>query len=159
MSEWPEGWFREPQGGSRSPGDPGQADSPTVRVPAGPAARGGAPARPAAGGGWPTQPPPHRVASSGGAAGRAPGTAAPGTAAAGTAAAGAAAAAGGSHGSRNGTGRRGLRPRRVFAIIGIVIALLLVAIVGTYFYFNGKLDRKNVLVDYAGPPPPPGRTG
>ena len=59
--------------------------------------------------------------------------------------------AGGSHGSRNGTGRRGLRPRRVFAIIGIVIALLLVAIVGTYFYFNGKLDRKNVLVDYARP--------
>ncbi len=141
MSEWPEGWFREPPGGSRSSGNPGQADSPTVQVPAGPAARRGAPARSAAGGGWPAQPPPHRVASSGGAAGSAAGAAAAG-----------AAAAGGGHGSLNGTGRRGLRPRRIFAIIGIVIALLLVAIVGTYFFFNGKLDRKNVLVDYSGRP-------
>jgi LCP family protein required for cell wall assembly len=118
----------------KSSGNPGQADSPTIQVPASPAARGGAPARSAAGGGWPAQPPPHRVASSGGVPG-------------------AAVAGGGSgRGSLNGPGRRGLRPRRVFAIIGIVIALLLVAIVGTYFFFNGKLDRKNVLVDYSSRP-------
>ena len=158
MSEWPEGWFREAPGGSSPSGNPGQADSPTVRVPAGPAARSGDPARPAAGGGWPAQPPPHRVAAAGGAAGSAPGMAAgsgAGAAALGGAAAGGTAAGGtaaGGGGSRNGTGRRGLRPRRVFAIIGIVIALLLVAIVGTYFFFNGKLDRKNVLVDYSGRP-------
>jgi LCP family protein required for cell wall assembly len=141
MSEWPEGWFREPPGGSKSSGNPGQADSPTVQVPAGPAARSGAPPRSAAGGGWPAQPPPHHVASSGGAAGSAAGAAGAG-----------AAAAGGGRGSLNGTGRRGLRPRRIFAVIAIVIALLLVAIVGTYFFFNGKLDRKNVLVDYSGRP-------
>ena len=149
MSEWPEGWFRESPGGSSPSGNPGQGDSPTVRVPAGPAARSGVPPRSAAGAGWPAQPPPHRVASSGGAAGSAPGSATAG-----------AAAPGGGRGGQGGTGRRGLRPRRILAIIGIVIALLLVAIVGTYFFFNGKLDRKNVLVDYAaGLPRPPGRTG
>ena len=86
------------------------------------------------------------MASSGGAA-RAPAPRArPATA-------GAAAPGGGRGGAAgNGTGRRRLRPRRIFAIIGIVIALLLVAIVGTYFFFNGKLDRKNVLVGYAGRP-------
>ena len=136
MSEWPEGWFREPSGTGRSSGNPGQADSPTVQVPAGPAARSGTPARSAAGGGWPAQPPPHRVLSSGGAGGGAAG----------------AAVAGGGRGGLDGTGRRGLRPRRIFAIIAIVIALLLVAIVGTYFFFNGKLDRKSVLVDYSSRP-------
>ena len=140
MSEWPEDWFREPPGGSKSSGNPGQADNPTVQVPAGPAARSGAPARPAAGGGWPAQPPPHRVASSGGAAGSAAGAAPAGS------------GRGSLTGTGTGTGRRRLRPRRIFAIIAIVIALLLVAIVGTYFFFNGKLDRKNVLVDYSGRP-------
>src|SRR5450755_423519 len=138
MSEWPEGWFREPPGTGKSSGNPGQADSPTVQVPAGPAARGGSPASPAAGGGWPAQPPPHRGASSGGPAGSAR-TATP-------------AVAGGGRGSLNGGRRRGRRPRRIFAIIAVVVALILVAIVGMYFYFNGKLDRKNVLVDYAGRP-------
>jgi LCP family protein required for cell wall assembly len=149
MSEWPEGWFRSAPGTGNSPGSPGQADSPTVQVPAGPAARSGAPARPAAGGGWPAQPPPHREAPAGQAiAGQA---AAPGQAAYSGGAAGSAIAAGG--GRLNGTGRRRrLRPRRIFAVIAIIVALLLVAIVGTYFYFNGKLDRKNVLVDYAGRP-------
>jgi LCP family protein required for cell wall assembly len=137
MSEWPEGWFREPSGSGRSSGNPDQADSPTIRVPASPAARGGSPARPAAGGGWPAQPPPHRVPPSGASAGSAAGAAAPPRA---------------GRGGLAGGGRRGRRPRRIFAIIAIVIALLLVAIVGTYFFFNGKLDRKNVLVDYSGRP-------
>jgi LCP family protein required for cell wall assembly len=137
MSEWPEGWFREPPGTGKSSGNPDQADSPTVQVPAGPAARGGSPARSAAGGGWPAQPPPRRVAPAGASAGNAAGAAAP---------------AGTGRGRPNGGGRRGRRPRRIFAIIAVIIALILVAIVGLYFYFNGKLDRRNVLVDYAGRP-------
>jgi len=87
------------------------------------------------GGGWPAQPPAHGTST---------GRDAPG---------GSGGALGGAAGGGpGGSGRRWLRPRRIVGIIAIVIALLLVAIVGMYFYFNGKLDRKNVLVNYAGRP-------
>ncbi len=57
-------------------------------------------------------------------------------------------------GSRGSGWRRWLRPRRIFAVIAVLICLILVGSVATYFYFDSKLTRKNVLVDYAGRPTP-----
>ncbi len=37
-------------------------------------------------------------------------------------------------------------------MLGLVIVVLLAATVSTYFYFNSKLHRSNILVDYAGRP-------
>jgi LCP family protein required for cell wall assembly len=47
---------------------------------------------------------------------------------------------------------RWLRPRRIFGVLALVIALLLAGTVGTYFYLNSKLNRSNILVDYSGRP-------
>ena len=45
-------------------------------------------------------------------------------------------------------------------MLALVIALLLAATVGTYFYLNSKLNRSNILVDYPGRPSPArARTG
>ena len=49
-------------------------------------------------------------------------------------------------------GRRWLRPRRIFGVIAVIVALLLVAGIGTYFYLNSKLTKANILVDYASRP-------
>jgi LCP family protein required for cell wall assembly len=57
-----------------------------------------------------------------------------------------------SGGRFSGGWRRWLRPRRVMAIIGLLVVVILVASAGTYFYLNSKLTRSNVLVDYAGRP-------
>jgi LCP family protein required for cell wall assembly len=39
-------------------------------------------------------------------------------------------------------------------VLALVIALLLAATAGTYFYLNSKLNRGNILVDYPGRPTP-----
>ena len=52
----------------------------------------------------------------------------------------------------SGRGRRWLRPRRILAIIALVVVVLLVLSGVTYFYLNSKLTRSNVLVDYPGRP-------
>jgi LCP family protein required for cell wall assembly len=52
----------------------------------------------------------------------------------------------------SGRGRRWLRPRRILAIIALVVVVLLVISGVMYFYLNSKLTRANVLVDYAGRP-------
>jgi LCP family protein required for cell wall assembly len=149
MNEWPEGWFRGAPGGSQ--GTPGAGD-PTVGLPAGarPPGRGMPGPGGAAGGqahsSWPDQPPDR---SSG--RGRGSGTGAPPR-------------AGGPSGYRpsampggpgrpgtglGGGGRSGLRPRRIFGVLAVLVALLLVAGVAEYFNLNGRLDKKNVLVDYS----------
>jgi LCP family protein required for cell wall assembly len=142
MSEWPEGWFRDNAGAGGSSDDPGHTDSPTAHVPVGPVGpagpAGAAAGRPAGGGAWPAQPPPRSPAGTGRSAPA--GSGAP------------PATAGAAPGSPGGGGRRWLRPRRIIAILAVVIALILVATVGMYFYFNGQLARKDVLVDYAGRP-------
>jgi LCP family protein required for cell wall assembly len=147
MSEWPEGWFRD--GKAAAGGEPGAGDQ-TVSIPAGQPdvtdARGqyhvrryesAGQAGPSDGqgaappGAWPEQPPPtsrpswSRPRRSG-----VPGL--PGV-----------------------TGwRRWLRPRRIGAVLAVVIALILVGGVASYFYLNSKLTRQNVLVSYAGRPAP-----
>ena len=54
--------------------------------------------------------------------------------------------------SGRGGGRRWLRPRRILAIIALVVVVVLVLSGVMYFYLNSKLTRANVLVDYAGRP-------
>ncbi len=181
MGEWPDNWFRDGQepadggrGGSDASGDK------TVSIPsnqhpggqyqvrqypgagqgaggqgaggqsaAGQGAAGQRPAPPP--GGWPQQPP---VSSAGGrlatalarlAASYGGGLAAP---------ARSPARPGGPGGTRSGGGRRWLRPRRIVTVLAVIVALLLVAGVGTYFYLNSKLTRGNILVDYSGRPSP-----
>jgi LCP family protein required for cell wall assembly len=57
-------------------------------------------------------------------------------------------------GGAGGTGgwRRWVRPRRIFTGLAVLIVLILVGTVITYVTLNGKLDKRNVLVDYAGRP-------
>ncbi|HEY7145032.1 MAG TPA: LCP family protein [Streptosporangiaceae bacterium] len=141
MSEWPEGWFRDGQNaGGTAGGLPGSSardnragpvfsDLPTVAGEApGSSRRAAAGFGPPADSAWPEQPPSHGSPAS--------------------------RHGGGLGGPAGYGGRRGWRPRRILAIIAVIVALLLVAVVGLYFYFNGKLDRKNVLVGYAGRPAP-----
>jgi LCP family protein required for cell wall assembly len=59
---------------------------------------------------------------------------------------------GGTGRTRRGAGRRWLRPRRIVAVLCALVALLLVAASGGYFYLNSQLIRKNVLVNNAGRP-------
>ena len=156
MSEWPEGWFRD-GGAGRPSGTPGAAGpgEPTASVP-GPshgAGRGQPPdswrrvrVRPARFrqrlAGSSRRPAPARSSPRAGRAAASGPCRAPGRVAA---AAGAGVPGG---------GRRGLRPRRIIAILALVIVVVIVATVGMYFYLNSKLIRIDVLVDYSGRPAP-----
>jgi LCP family protein required for cell wall assembly len=179
VNEWPTGWFREdkpraPQGGNgtpgaaagneapgdKTPGDmtpgenahpagseatvgasgaPGAANDPTVRLSAGSAAsRAGGVGGVAGdlgyastgtqvpGGPWPDQPP--LRSAPGTPRGRGPVT-------------------------RGGGGRR-RRPRLrlVLAFLAGLVVVLLILVIGGYFYLDGKLHRSSVLVSYAGQP-------
>jgi LCP family protein required for cell wall assembly len=102
-------------------------------------------------GGWPQQPP---VSSAGGPAGYGSGAAGRSYGGGLAAPARSPARPGGPGGTRAGGGRRWLRPRRIVTVLAVIVALLLVAGVGTYFYLNSKLTRGNILVDYSGRPSP-----
>jgi LCP family protein required for cell wall assembly len=176
VNEWPTGWFREdkpaaPQDGNAMPGaaggsaaagsaaagsaasgsaaaggasgTAGAANDPTVRLPAGAGAGGsshgaGGSGYPAGGASyagtatgapanpWPSQPPPRS----------APGRLPQGSPTYGRG------------------GRRTRRPRlRLFlAFLAGLVVVLLILVIGGYFYLDGKLHRSNVLVSYAGQP-------
>jgi LCP family protein required for cell wall assembly len=135
MSDYPDNWFRDdPRRPAGSPGSPGGGD-PTEALPRHGAPAGGA-RQPGYSppGGWPSQPP-----------SRSPGT--PGTGYPGTGYPPPPAGPGGPR-----SGRRRLRPRRILAIIGALVALLLVGLVIFYFYLDGQLSKRNVLVDYSSRP-------
>jgi LCP family protein required for cell wall assembly len=148
MNEWPEGWFRDGGGAggpSRPPGAAGPGE-PTAHVP-GPGYGAGAgrspgswgasaSARPGSGSAWPEQPPVHSARGSQ----RAVPRTRPG---------------GGGRGAGSaGGGGRWLRPRRIFAIIALLLVVVIVGSVGMYLYVNSKLVRADVLTDYAGRPAP-----
>ncbi len=146
MSEWPEGWFKDGAGAGNSSPAPGAAAAgePTAPVPgsAYPPGGGRLPgAHPGAGGhpggarsgsAWPEQPPIHGSARGGQVSSWAPGD--------------------GGFGGAGGWRQGWLRPRRILAVIGAVIAVIIVATVGMYFYVNSKLVRSDVLVSYTGRP-------
>ncbi len=144
MSEYPDNWFRG-GGAGNSPGVPGGASASaggdsTIQVPgsAYPPTAAGLPGASPGGGStpgsaWPEQPPVYggqRGALGGWAAG----------------------SGSGGSGGWSGWRQRWLRPRRISAVIGVVIALIIVATVGMYFYVNSKLVRQDVLVSYTGRP-------
>jgi len=144
VNEWPTGWFRKDKpaaaaGGAS--GTPGSANDPTVRLPAGSGAGGssygaGSSSYGAGGPGyastatgvpanpWPNQPPTRS------APGRLP------------------------RGSAAYSGRRPRRPRLrlLLAFLAGLVVVLLILVIGGYFYLDGKLNRSNVLASYAGQP-------
>jgi LCP family protein required for cell wall assembly len=154
MGEWPDDWFRDGRADAASASDAAGAGDKTVSVPPAqhpggqyqvrqypgdPAGAGHRAASPP--GSWPDQPPLSGPAGPGARGGVSAPVYSPGR-------------TWGPGGPQGPRWRRWLRPRRVFGIIAVIIALLLVASVGTYFYLNSKLHRSNILVNYAGRPTP-----
>ena len=151
MNEWPAGWFRDGAAADDSPPGASAGDQ-TVRISRGADQGSGsgwpdspaAASRPAAAGvdrdaataAWPAQPPARTPARP---PARTPRPAAGGAGLRGSAA-----------GPRG--GRRWLRPRGIMAVIAVLLVLVLVGVVGMYFFLNSKLNRRNVLVSYAGRP-------
>ena len=163
MNEWPTGWFRgdkpaAPNDGNAMPGAaggsaaagnaaaaggaptaaglPGMGNDPTVRMSAGPGAGGsgypggGGSGYTATGTGapanpWPSQPP---VRSAPGGRIRTP------------------------HAYSGGRRPRRPRPRLRLAFLAGLVVILLILVIGGYFYLDGKLNRSNVLVSYSGQP-------
>src|SRR5580700_879108 len=179
MGEWPEGWFRDgraPDDPSAADGGRARSADETVGIPApqhpggqyragqygaGPGASGQAAGRQGASppaGAWPSQPPVSSAAGTYGSGGSYGSGYAQG--ASGSGRGGGSVATPTPFPSRTGgpglpgtsRGRRWLRPRRIFGVLALVVALVLAVTAGTYFYLNSKLDRSNILVDYPGRP-------
>ena len=141
MTDWPDDWFRESAGAT--PGaQPGHGPAPRPGSPGGfsaeptqqlPYRSGGASAAGPPGGGWPSQP-----------SARTARPAAP------------PATAGGDGYGYPGYGpqgyRRWLRPKRIAGILAVLLSIVIVGSVITYFYLDSKIARKNILVDYKGRP-------
>lgn len=173
MTDWPDDWFRDASAaGAKQPSSgpepargtaatanaAGSNAEPTVQLPHRSAGAGAGPAAPSAGpglggpggpvsagalgapaGGWPAQPAvrtPSRPA-------RLPLTRRGG-------------GAGGRFGGYIGPPgwRRWLRPRRILAVLAVLLSIAIIGSVATYFYMDSKLTRKNILVDYARRPAP-----
>jgi LCP family protein required for cell wall assembly len=134
MSEFPEGWFRPGSGAAGDPPAAGSQDA-TARIPGAAAPYGGASKQDASR--WPAQPPTRNHGRGGrgpadwlGSAGSAGRLGVPGA----------------------GGGRQWLRPRRIIAVLAVLMSVVLILAIGTYFFLDSKLTHKNVLVDYAGRP-------
>jgi LCP family protein required for cell wall assembly len=166
MTEWPDDWFRDgaqPAGGQAGSGQAGGGQAggsvsadPTVQLPVGSAGAGypapgqsagipqgaGAPGAgaPGAGSGWPDQPP----ARTTGRPTRGPyGPGPDGT--------------GNSRPGGTGTGsgwRRWLRPKRIVAVLAVLLSLAIIGSAISYFYLDSKLKKENILVDYPSRPAP-----
>jgi LCP family protein required for cell wall assembly len=156
MSEWPDGWMRGPgsaDGAGAGSGADASADK-TIGIPAGQYYAGQARAgqQPAPPSSWPAQPPRSSAGGAGYGTQYQPGGAksyggldAPARSPAWSS------RSGGLGGPR---WRRWLRPRRIVSVLAVIVALVLVAGVATYFYLNSKLTRSNILVNYVGRPSP-----
>ncbi len=139
MTEW-DSWYRDDQKaradqpvspGAAPAGAGGPAGEPTVNLPGRPAGPGPeAPLPGASQGGWPAQPAQRRAGPP-----RPPSY--PGA---------------GPGGGGPGRWRRRLTPRRVIAVIAVLLSLALIGSVATYFYLDSQLTKKNFLVDYADRP-------
>jgi LCP family protein required for cell wall assembly len=126
VSEWPGDWFRGDAGQASSGSGRGGSYDPTVRASYSP---GGSSSRSA----WPEQPP-ARGGSRGGSPGRALRTE-----------------------PRYSSGRRwrfwgqpGRHGRRVALIAAVVVAVLVIGTVGSYFWLNSKLNRSVALPTFTG---------
>jgi LCP family protein required for cell wall assembly len=164
VNEWPAGWFRGDNGadggdgqsaasGGDVPraGDPAGANGPTVRLPYGPgSAAASASGYDPGGGGYGASAGGNEAGAGGYAAGtraaqspwpdQPPARSAPGRRGTGR--------AGGPAGGR----RRRPRLRLILAILAGLVVLVLILVIGGYFYLDGKLNRQDVLVSYSGQP-------
>jgi LCP family protein required for cell wall assembly len=170
VNEWPAGWYRDEKsadggdgqgaasgGDVPRAGDQAGASGPTVRLPygSGPAAASAGGYDPGGGGygasagGYGASTDYGASAGGYGAGTRAaespwpdqpPARSAPGRRGAGR--------AGGSLGGR----RRRPRLRLILAILAGLVVVVLILVIGGYFYLDGKLNRQNVLVSYSGQP-------
>jgi len=176
VNEWPTGWFREgkpaaPNDASAMPGTAGESaaagSAAAGSAAGGTTAAGSAPAAGAAAG-MPGagNDPTVRMSARPGAGGTGyPGTSYPGTGYAGTGTGAPGnpwpsqppvrSAPGGRSTPRTYSGGR--RPRRprlrlMLAFLAGLVVILLILVIGGYFYLDGKLSRSNVLVSYSGQP-------
>ena len=164
MNEWPAGWFRGDNGadggdghgaasGGDVPraGDPADANGPTARLPYGPgSAAASAGGYDPGGSGYGASAGGYEASAGGYAAGtraaqspwpdQPPARSAPGRRGTGR--------AGGPAGGR----RRRPRLRLILAILAGLVVLVLILVIGGYFYLDGKLNRQDVLVSYSGQP-------
>ena len=150
MSEWPDDWFR---GGAGQGGSPaaGASHDPTVQVPVSSAGPAGKPAAAGPAGNWPAQPPPSSSGQGRGGVDR--GAVGRGTdPAEGDVIGSGSGRGGGLRLPRPGGLRHWLRPRRITAVLAVLVSLVLVAVVGLYFFFDSKLHRQDVLVNYPNRP-------
>jgi LCP family protein required for cell wall assembly len=123
MSEFPEGWFRGGQGGDRHGTDDANFGIPAGQRPAAPP------------GGWPDQPPPSTRGGLG-TPSRSP------------------VRYPGGPGGPNyyGGPRRRRWPRRILTALALVVVLVVIGTVATYFYLNSKLTHSDILAAYPGRP-------
>jgi LCP family protein required for cell wall assembly len=134
VSEWPGGRIQDEQGqapggcGGPGPGEPAVRSSYSPRP--GTESRSGS----SFGSAWPEQPPAY--SSRGAGTGRQARAAGGGP--------------GGWSGGRGGWRRRWLRPRRILAILSVLVLLFMAAAGGTYFYLNSKLNRSVALPAFSG---------
>ena len=157
MSEWPTGWFRREDGAERGDGQgaPGGGNTPGAGDPAARRHRRGT------AGCRTTRPSAAATARQAGsaAASRATASAAatPGRSRARGRISRRRARRPGPRGPgrpRGGLGGRRRRPRLrlVLAFLAGLVVVLLILVIGGYFYLDGKLNRQNVLVSYSGQP-------
>src|SRR5580658_6329304 len=122
MSDWPDGWYQNQDGSYRRPARPDEAP---------PTAAYQGRSQQASRSGWPEQP--GRSSGGGGGTGRS-----------------------GTRGRRPGGRRRrfwgqpGRHGRRIMLVAGVVIVVLIVALAGSYFWLDGKLNRTVVLPAFTG---------
>jgi len=179
VNEWPSGWFRPEDGAERGDrrGAPSAGNTPGAGDPAGAAGPPGA-----ARAGVPNDPTVRLPYGSGSTAGSGGAYGAGSTAGSGGAyGAGSAAASGSAYGAgtraapspwpdqpptRSVPGQRGpgrargtvggrrrrSRLRLILAFLAGLVVVLLILVIGGYFYLDGKLNRQNVLVSYSGQP-------
>jgi LCP family protein required for cell wall assembly len=171
VNEWPTGWFRENRPGAPNDGNavPGGAGGSATAgsAPPGSAAAGGASAMP--GGGAPggsampglASDPTVRMSARSGAGGAGAGaepsftgTGAPGSPWPHQPPLRSALGGGGRGPTIYGRGHRPRRPRMrlALAFLAGLVAVLLILVIGGYFYLDGKLHRASVLVSYSGQP-------
>ncbi len=162
MTDWPDDWFRKnPQQGS--PGAQGDGATPrTAQVPGGDATvqlpgRPGGPGQPGAGGagaGWGNGGGTPGWAPPGGNPPRGAGGGWPDQPALRTPGGYNAPPRPGGRPAVGGRWRRWLRPRRIAAVLVVLVSLVLIGSVASYFYIDSQLTKKNVLADYSGRPAP-----
>jgi LCP family protein required for cell wall assembly len=160
VNEWPTGWFREDKPAAPQDGNATRDGAAAGNAAAGSAAAGSAAAGSAAAGGAPGMPgaandPTVRLPARSGAGGTSyssTGTGAPANPWPGQPSLRSAPRRLPRGSTTYSGGRRRPRLRLLLAFLAGLVVILLILVIGGYFYLDGKLSRSNVLMAYAGQP-------